>query len=236
MKRLFINIACMAVVTLNLAGCATQLPQPTLQRTPVVAVIGSESWVFEWDQAENKTEVGIEKCLARELRQRNADVVSQSEFMALAFPDLPEGTAPQTPDYLEIALSDSGVRERLASRGLEYIVHVTGTITLDDSRFAGGCAAAMDAGGCFLYATEEKTSELKAIIIDTHAAQRLGEQEAGYTEKGWAVVIAVFPAWNRAEPQKQACTNLADKIQASLSAAGSNRNSGAQLDTGAVSR
>jgi hypothetical protein len=210
-KRKLIGSALLASVLINLSGCANQAALP---RTPVIAVVSSESWVFEWKEYD-ETEVDLHICIAKALHARNADVVSQNEFMAIAFPNMHPDKAPRTPEFLEIALTHPEVHQRVADRGIEYLVYVTGEIDYENGWLAGGCTYG---GGCFFYGEEDETSRLTAVLIDTKLAQRFSQHSAEKMGQTWVSVIGVVPIWNEAEPGKDACIELSDNIYSTLKA------------------
>lgn len=212
----FARFALLTSFSICLMGCANQT-SVTRPRAPGVAVVSSDSWVFEWGEAD-ETEVDPHECLADGLEDRNVDVISQREFLTTAFPDMAPDKVPRTPEYLEISLAHPTVRRRVADRGIEYLVYVTGEIDYENGWATGSCGLASAGLGCWAYGEVDKTSRLNAVVIDTHMAQQFNTQTAENTGKTWIVIIGIVPVWNEADSRTGACIELANNIYQMLSA------------------
>jgi hypothetical protein len=194
-----------------LPGCTNQksITQP---RAPGVAVVSSSGWVFEWGEGD-EAEVDPHICLAKGLSARNVDIIHQDEFLATAFPNMAPDKAPRTPEYLELALKHPEVRQRVANRGIEYLVYVTGKIDYENAAWTGGCAAGPPVGGgCWYYGEVDKTSLLNAVVIDTHLAQQFNEQSTENSGKDWAAILGIVPVWHVSDPRHGACIEMANNI------------------------
>jgi hypothetical protein len=193
-----------------LGGCANQnASSKKIPPAPSLAIVSSETWVFEWGDEADTSESDLNECLQRELESRNADVVSEADFLGAAFPNLDPATAPRTPEFLELALGHPEVNQRITNLGIEYIVYVTGTVDYENAWVDGGCASQ---GGCLIVGAVNKTSRLTAVVIDVQSARRFGQTTMDDSGISWAAIIIAIPVWNVADTRGPACADLADEV------------------------
>ena len=205
------------ICTIQLSGCSSNTviaPEPATKPGPSIAVVSSASWVFEWGEYdENQT--GLNECLEQGLAARNADVVSQHEFMTTLFPGMSLERVPRSPEYIAIALRHPDVQTRLAASGIEYIVHITGELDYENPWGIGQC---MGNAGCWSYYEEYETSEVTAIILDTRSGAVFGQHSAEQTEKSWSAFLGYVAIWYDAKPHTDSCAEVADNIYTVISA------------------
>jgi hypothetical protein len=196
-------------------GCASSPRERPAGTGPTIAVVTGEEWVFEME-ARDTAEKNLDQCLERELQADGANVVSQAEFLSVAFPDLPHDIAPRSPEYIKLALTRADVRKRLADLGVRYIVYVVGTREMPENwrDMVVTCQQTnTPMPACVGGIEYSQTSWLTAVVIDAEDLQIFDKIRANHTGQSWALVPVVpIPIWNEAETRGIACNALAKQV------------------------
>jgi len=139
-------------------------------------------------------------------------VVPNEEFVDALFPWFEPRTAPSDTKGLPDLLKRPGVADRIAERGVRYIIWLDG----DTERVAGGgslsCAAGPGGGGCFGFAWWQNDSKYEAAIWDLTALESAGTISADVSGTSFLPAI-VIPIPLIARTRSKACKGLADQLK-----------------------
>lgn len=176
-----------------------------LGRSEQVVVLGRRH------DGEYETEPELIQCIARRLDDR-LPVVSEQTFIDRVYPWFEPRTAPLGLRRLQKMLDDPDVGPRLRETGVRYMIWVDGNTETTDRGGSMSCAIGPGGGGCFGFATWEKTASYEAVIWD------LGEvREGGRVKvdaKGSSYVIGVLaPIPIIARVQNSACEGLGRQLR-----------------------
>lgn len=162
----------------------------------------------------NETEDSFLSCVNRRVQggSQSLNVHPEEELRDALFPWLEPRTAPQGVDDLPDLLGRPGIAERIADRGIRYIIWVHG----DTEQTSGGgslsCAAGPGGGGCFGLAWWENQSSYEAAVWDLENATHAGTVSTDVN--GTSVIPAVIiPVPLIARTRAAACKGLAIQLQ-----------------------
>ena len=145
--------------------------------------------------------------------QQGINVHAKEEFVDALFPWFEPRTLPTETESLPELLARPGVAERIAERGIRYIVWVNGSTDRTDGGGSLSCAVGPGGGGCFGLAWWENDSSYEAAVWDLEDASSVGTVSADVT--GTSVIPAVvIPLPFIARTQTAACKGLSDQLQA----------------------
>lgn len=165
---------------------------------------------------EYETEPELVQCIAGRLDDR-LPVIPEQRFIDQVYPWFEPRTAPLGLRRLQKMLDDPEVGHRLRETGVRYMIWVDGNTETTDRGGSMSCAIGPGGGGCFGFATWEKTASYEAVIWD------LGEiREGGRVKvdaKGASYVIGVLaPIPLIARVQHGACEGLGKQLRAFFAA------------------
>jgi hypothetical protein len=142
---------------------------------------------------------------------RHFRLVSHRAFTDSLYPWLEPSTAPADVEFARILLARPGVRERIASAQVRYVVSIEGGTAVKDKSGSLACAAGPGGGGCIGAAFWKKTSDYQATIWDLQRGVALGT--VGAAASGNSMIIgAIIPLPFVAPVQHTACTRMATQL------------------------
>ncbi|GMU45543.1 MAG: hypothetical protein AMXMBFR26_03250 [Porticoccaceae bacterium] len=165
---------------------------------------------------EYETEPELIRCIGARL-DNPLEVVPEQAFIDRLYPWLEPRTAPLGLRRLQRMLDDPDVGPRLRETGVRYMIWVDGSTSTTDRGGSMSCAVGPGGGGCFGFASWERTASYEAVIWD------LGEvREGGRVKvdaKGSSYVIGVLaPIPIIARVQDSACQGLGNQLRAFFTA------------------
>ena len=162
----------------------------------------------------NHTERSYLSCVEQALARGSAGlkVIPHQQFVDALFPWFEPRTAPAETKGLTTLMQRPGIAERLAEKGIRYIVWLAG----DTERVASGgslsCAAGPGGGGCFGFAWWQNDADYTASIWDLQGLESAGTISADVSGTSFLPALVV-PIPLIARTQTAACKGLADQLQ-----------------------
>lgn len=210
-RQAFISLA----IAVALAGCISSRVQDA--REGLTGINDGESVVIMaksyhlGNETEEKYIDCIENALAR--GSRGLRVIPHKEFIDSLFPWFEPRTAPAETKGLPKLLERPGVAEKIAEKGVRYIIWLDG----NTDRVAGGgslsCAAGPGGGGCFGFAWWQKDADYDASIWDLDGLESAGTISTDVSGTSFMPAL-VIPIPLIARTQSKACKALADHLHA----------------------
>ena len=212
------NLMAAAVLVLLLSGCVSSSVQ--VLREGSTGIGGQDAVVVlgkNLQTAGHETEFEYIDCVGRSLLGANTpfQVISQSNFKDSTFPWFEPRFAPREMREFSMQVGEPLLKARIENLGVRYIVWIEGTTENTGSSGGMTCAYAGAGGGCFGFVSWEKSSEYEASIWDVRKNITVGKisSQASGTSFMPAVIV---PVPMIARVQANACSNMADQIEAFL--------------------
>jgi hypothetical protein len=162
----------------------------------------------------NETETKFIDCVGSAISRGSSGlrVVPNYEFVDALFPWFEPRTAPSDTKGLPDLLERPGVAEKIAEKGVRYVIWLDG----DTDRVAGGgslsCAAGPGGGGCFGFAWWQNDSKYEAAVWDLTAQEAAGTISADVSGTSFLPAV-VIPIPLIARTRSKACKGLADQLK-----------------------
>jgi hypothetical protein len=162
----------------------------------------------------NETEAKFIDCVGEAIGRGSAGlrVVPNTEFVDALFPWFEPRTAPAETKGLPDLMQRPGVPEKIAEKGVRYVIWLDG----DTDRVAGGgsmsCAAGPGGGGCFGFAWWQNDSKYEASVWDLTGLEDAGSVSADVSGTSFLPAIVV-PIPLIARTQARACKGLAVQLR-----------------------
>jgi len=208
MKHLAASIS--LVVLLALSACTTTTVDEyrenstnlTLDSSERVVVLGRRHY------ADYETEPDFIDCIGEKLNaDREVSVLPEREFVDLLYPWFEPRTAPLGLKRLAKMLDEPMIAQRFKEQGLRYMIWIDGSTETTDRDGSVSCAIGPGGGGCFGFATWEKTGTYEAIIWDLQTLQESGRVKVEARGSSYMVAI-ILPIPIIAQVQDQACDGI----------------------------
>jgi hypothetical protein len=197
-----------------LSGCVTSRVEGVRETTTGLAdgegvVIMAKSYHLG-----NETEAKFIACVGDAVGRGSSGlrVVPNNEFIDAVFPWFEPRTAPAETKGLPDLMMRPGVPEKIAEKGVRYVIWLDG----DTDRVAGGgsmsCAAGPGGGGCFGFAWWQNDSKYEASVWDLSGLEDAGTVSADVSGTSFLPAI-IIPIPLIARTQAKACKGLADQLK-----------------------
>lgn len=204
-----------ALLTPLLAGCGVTARMEPYKQTN--SVIDSDEYVVILARKQHSTheaEADFIDCLSQALARGSdgLNVHNSAEFEDKMYPWFEPTTAPLTTDDLEALLERPGVRDRVQSTGVRFLVWLDGST--DRVASGGGitCAAGIGGAGCMGLAWWEDDARYDITVWDLEQLESAGTIHADV--KGRSIMPAiVVPLPLIARPQAAACRGLTRQLR-----------------------
>lgn len=200
---------CLVFAALSWAGEAVCEPTPKAASIQV----GMLWWPADPEQSMKALKNDVEDCLVDHIRRvaPQVVVVRQQAIRDALFPLLEPSTQPSTEQAFAALLARQDVRQRLAGRGLQYLVAFSGGTR---EAAPGGmvlCGAGYGGGGCFGFSWQGEATRLDAVLWPLTGEGVLHRETA--TVEGTSVMPAfVLPLPIRAQSRSAACRELGEHL------------------------
>jgi hypothetical protein len=142
-------------------------------------------------------------------------IAANNAFVDDLFPWFEPSTAPTRPEALTELLNRPGVAEKIAAKGVRYVVWVDGVTKKTDGGGSIACGAAPGAAGCLGFGWWEKQSDYLATVWDLQQARSAGSVTTNVTGTS-ALVGLVVPLPFIARVQGTACNRMAGQLRTFL--------------------
>lgn len=204
----------LAAVVVTVSACVTSRVEDVRQSNTGIqdgegVVIMAKSYHLG-----NETEADFIDCIGDEIGSGSTGlrVVPHAEFVDALFPWFEPRTAPAETKGLPELMQRPGVAEKIADKGVRYVVWLDG----DTDRAAGGgsmsCAVGPGGGGCFGFAWWQNDSKYEASVWDLKGLEDAGTVSADVSGTSFLPAIVV-PIPLIARTQAKACGGLADQLK-----------------------
>lgn len=199
----------LALVAVLWAGDAVCEPMPNAASIQV----GMLWWPADPDQSMKALKSDVEDCLVDHIQHVAPDVVvvRQQVIRDALFPLLEPSTQPATEEALAVLLTRQDVRQRLAGRGLRYLVAFSGGTREAPPGGMVMCGAGYGGGGCFGFSWQGEATRLDAALWPLTGGGVLHRETA--TVEGTSVVPAfILPLPIKAHSRSAACRELGERL------------------------
>jgi hypothetical protein len=136
-------------------------------------------------------------------------------FVDDLFPWFEPSTAPTRPEALAELLARPGVSQKIADKGVRYVVWVDGVTRKTDGGGSIACGAAPGAAGCLGFGWWEKQSDYQATVWDLKQERTAGSVTTNVTGTS-ALVGVIVPLPFIARVQGTACNRKAGQLRTFL--------------------
>lgn len=159
-----------------------------------------------------ETEPELIECIRKKLTKNpNMTVVPEQAFVDALYPWFEPRTAPLGLNKLSKMLSDPLIGQHLRQQDVRYMIWVDGSTATTDKEGSVSCAVGPGGGGCFGFATWEKTASYESIIWDIHELSERGRVKVD--AKGSSYLIAIgAPIPIIAQVQDEACEGIGKQL------------------------
>lgn len=163
--------------------------------------------------ANYETEPDFIDCIGDKLGQGAAlKIIGEPEFMDLVYPWFEPRTAPLGLKRMARMLAEPQIGGRIRQRNIRYMIWVDGNTETTDREGSVSCAIGPGGGGCFGFATWEKTGIYEAVIWDL--ADLAEDGRVKVEAKGSSYMVAVgLPIPIVAQVQDQACEGIGKQLK-----------------------
>ncbi|OUS11125.1 hypothetical protein A9Q89_09895 [Gammaproteobacteria bacterium 53_120_T64] len=216
MKPLTIGSALIRVLLLlTLSACTTTTVDEYRENDTALTLASNERVVVlgRRHYADYETEPDFIDCIGEKL---NADklvtVLPERQFVDLLYPWFEPRTAPLGLKRLAKMLDEPLIAQRFNKQGLRYMIWIDGSTETTEREGSVSCAIGPGGGGCFGFATWEKTGTYEAIIWDLHTRQESGRVKVEARGSSYMVAI-ILPIPIIAQVQDQACDGIGRQLR-----------------------
>lgn len=179
----------------------------TLDSRERVVVLGRRHY------ANYETEPDFIDCIGEKLNaDREVSVLPEREFVDLLYPWFEPRTAPLGLKRLAKMLDEPMIAQRFKEQGLRYMIWIDGSTETTDRDGSVSCAIGPGGGGCFGFATWEKTGTYEAIIWDLQTLKESGRVKVEAQGSSYMVAI-ILPIPIVAQVQDQACDGIGQQLR-----------------------
>ncbi len=205
----------LASLCLLLGACTTTTVDEYRESSERLQLSGSETVVVlgRRHAANYETEPDFIGCIGKQLGQGTPlKVIGEPEFMDLIYPWFEPRTAPLGLKRMSRMLAEPMIGTRIRQRNIRYMIWVDGNTETTDREGSVSCAIGPGGGGCFGFATWEKTGSYEAVIWDLGDLAEDGRVKV--EAKGSSYMVAVgLPIPIIAQVQDQACEGIGKQLK-----------------------
>ncbi|MCP5173398.1 MAG: hypothetical protein R3E73_14655 [Porticoccaceae bacterium] len=162
---------------------------------------------------EYETEPDFIDCIGDKLSENSrVTVLEEPLFLNSLYPWFEPRTAPLSLKRLRRVLKEPLINNKISELGIRYMIWVDGNTETTESSGSISCAIGPGGGGCFGFATWDKTSSYEAIIWDLTDFDEEGRVRVD--TKGSSYLVGVgAPLPFIARVQSQACESIGNQLR-----------------------
>lgn len=216
------KLYCCAALLLLVGGCTTSTnideyrdhgTNITLDSSEKVVVLGRRQ------AGEYETEPGFISCIGGKLSNGGeVNVYPEIDFIDKMYPWFEPRTAPLKLKRMQRMLQEPMIADNIRGLGIRYMIWVDGNTEVTESEGSLSCGIGPGGGGCFGFATWDKSSQYEAIIWDLQDVDEEGRVRVD--AKGSSYLIAVVaPVPFIARVQAEACDGIGKQLRSFFSKA-----------------
>jgi hypothetical protein len=204
-----------------LSGCASTTTIDDYRPTTELIEISSDEKVAvlgRRDAGHYETDSSFIECLGNQLDGSHFEVVPEQEFVDALYPWFEPRTAPKGIKRLRRLMNDEYVKARVNERNIRYLVWLDGEVESAGHAGTMSCGIGPTGGGCFGYASWDKTVFFEAVVWDLSDVTE--EARIRVDAEGTSYVIGVVAPIPLISPVKsQACQGMGEKLRSYFSEA-----------------
>ena len=213
----FPALAILGIAALGASGCMHARIEQT--RELPTAITSSEAVVIlaKPNVEGAGTEDKFMDCIGKDLSggAHSMHVAGNNLFVDDLFPWFEPSTEPTRPEALAALLARPGVSEKIAEKGVRYVIWVDGVTRKTDGGGSIACGAAPGAAGCLGFGWWEKQSDYQATVWDLKQERTAGSVSTNVTGTS-ALVGVIVPLPFIARVQGTACNRMAGQLRTFL--------------------
>lgn len=215
--RRWAGLAILGSAALGVSGCMHARIEQT--RELPTAITSSEAVVIlaKPNVEGAGTEGKFMDCVGKDLAggTHPVRISGNTLFVDDLFPWFEPSTAPTRPEALAELLARPGVSQKIADKGVRYVVWVDGVTRKTDGGGSIACGAAPGAAGCLGFGWWEKQSDYQATVWDLKQERTAGSVTTNVTGTS-ALVGVIVPLPFIARVQGTACNRMAGQLRSFL--------------------
>lgn len=215
MTRLHLPFVVAASLVLVLGACTSTTVDEYRESSERLQLKGNETVVVlgRRHAANYETEPDFIDCIGKKLgRGTSLRVIGEPEFMDLVYPWFEPRTAPLGLKRMGKMLAEPMIGTRIRGQHIRYMIWVDGNTETTDREGSVSCAIGPGGGGCFGFATWEKTGSYEAVVWDLGDLAEDGRVKV--EAKGSSYMVAVgLPIPIIAQVQDQACEGIGKQLK-----------------------
>jgi len=200
----------MLTLLITLSACTTTTVDEYRENSTALTLASGERVVVlgRRHYADYETEPDFIDCIGEKLKaDKEILVLPEKEFVDLLYPWFEPRTAPLGLKRLAKMLDEPMIAQRFKEQGLHYMIWIDGSTETTDRDGSVSCAVGPGGGGCFGFATWEKTGTYEAIIWDLQTLKESGRVKVEARGSSYMVAI-ILPIPIVAQVQDQACDGI----------------------------
>ncbi len=211
--------ALLAITTaLTLGGCVSATIEE-VRTAPVAGALATENPIVILGRRHNngyETESQFVDCLGKSLKATK--VLPEQQFVDALYPWFEPRTAPLGTADLPRLFANDAVAKRVEALGVRYLIWVDGVTNTTDQAGSMTCTISPGGGGCFGFVTWARDASYEATVWDLETQQAMGRISSDASGTSYMPAMVV-PVPIIARVQAQACSGLANQLDAFLSGA-----------------
>lgn len=210
------QITTLALMMLSLAACSTSTIIDEFRETSLDLELSDSEQVVVMGRrhaGEYETEPDFIDCIGNRLANGGkVSVMPEQQFLDSFYPWFEPRVAPLKLKRMGMMLNDPLIAERINSLSIRYLIWVDGRTETTEKSSSVNCVLALGGGGCFGFASWDKTASYEATVWDLKQLDEEGRVKVS-TEGSSYVLAVVAPIPFIAQVQDDACEGIGDRLK-----------------------
>jgi hypothetical protein len=202
-----INLGLLSAALVATGGSGTEASW--IAHDESVVVLESPQFHFDWDHRRLPLHIDLFHCATDTLHSKypRIHLITQSEFVKQAFPNLEPNAAPISPESLRTLVGNETWRARIAPLNVRYLVYGATENDIETVSEGFDCIGGPAAAVCGGLGKWKKRSSYNLLVVDLkqhHESRRSGATSG----KSWfAMLVPLFVGW-KSPTEERTCTRL----------------------------